>query len=304
MKQIQLGQSNLKVSDIALGCMRMSNLEISEAAKVLDASIAGGINFFDHADIYGGGESEVVFSKAIKELNVSRENLILQSKCGITKQGFNFSKGHIVDSVDGILKRLDTDYLDLLVLHRPDALMEPEEIASAFNELEKNGKVRQFGVSNQNPQQIELLKTAIEQPLVVNQLQFGLKHTGMLDEGFNVNNIYQGEQPSAGLLEYSRREKMTIQAWSPLQYGYFEGVFIGHEKFPELNAALDKLANKYEVSSSAIAIAWISRHPAKMQVLLGSMNVSRIESMIKATDVYLTHEEWYELYKVAGNILP
>ncbi|SPP30024.1 putative oxidoreductase, aldo/keto reductase family protein [Brochothrix thermosphacta] len=304
MKQIQLGQSNLKVSDIALGCMRMSNLEISEAAKVLDASIAGGINFFDHADIYGGGESEVVFSKAIKELNVSRENLILQSKCGITKQGFNFSKGHIVDSVDGILKRLDTDYLDLLVLHRPDALMEPEEIASAFNELEKNGKVRQFGVSNQNPQQIELLKTAIEQPLVVNQLQFGLKHTGMLDEGFNVNNIYQGEQPSAGLLEYSRREKMTIQAWSPLQYGYFEGVFIGHEKFPELNAALDKLANKYEVSSSAIAIAWILRHPAKMQVLLGSMNVSRIESMIKATDVYLTHEEWYELYKVAGNILP
>ncbi|ANZ95418.1 aldo/keto reductase [Brochothrix thermosphacta] len=304
MKQIQLGQSNLKVSDIALGCMRMSSLEISEAAKVLDASIAGGINFFDHADIYGGGESEVVFSKAIKELNVSRENLILQSKCGITKQGFNFSKGHIVDSVDGILKRLDTDYLDLLVLHRPDALMEPEEIASAFNELEKNGKVRQFGVSNQNPQQIELLKTAIEQPLVVNQLQFGLKHTGMLDEGFNVNNIYQGEQPSAGLLEYSRREKMTIQAWSPLQYGYFEGVFIGHEKFPELNAALDKLANKYEVSSSAIAIAWILRHPAKMQVLLGSMNVSRIESMIKATDVYLTHEEWYELYKVAGNILP
>lgn len=304
MKQIQLGQSNLKVSDIALGCMRMSSLEISEAAKVLDASIAGGINFFDHADIYGGGESEVVFSKAIKELNVSRENLILQSKCGITKQGFNFSKGHIVDSVDGILKRLDTDYLDLLVLHRPDALMEPEEIASAFNELEKNGKVRQFGVSNQNPQQIELLKTSIEQPLVVNQLQFGLKHTGMLDEGFNVNNIYQGEQPSAGLLEYSRREKMTIQAWSPLQYGYFEGVFIGHEKFPELNAALDKLANKYEVSSSAIAIAWILRHPAKMQVLLGSMNVSRIESMIKATDVYLTHEEWYELYKVAGNILP
>lgn len=304
MKQIQLGQSNLKVSDIALGCMRMSSLEISEAAKVLDASIAGGINFFDHADIYGGGESEVVFSKAIKELNVSRENLILQSKCGITKQGFNFSKGHIVDSVDGILKRLDTDYLDLLVLHRPDALMEPEEIASAFNELEKNCKVRQFGVSNQNPQQIELLKTAIEQPLVVNQLQFGLKHTGMLDEGFNVNNIYQGEQPSAGLLEYSRREKMTIQAWSPLQYGYFEGVFIGHEKFPELNAALDKLANKYEVSSSAIAIAWILRHPAKMQVLLGSMNVSRIESMIKATDVYLTHEEWYELYKVAGNILP
>lgn len=304
MKQIQLGQSNLKVSDIALGCMRMSSLEISEAAKVLDASIAGGINFFDHADIYGGGESEVVFSKAIKELNVSRENLILQSKCGITKQGFNFSKGHIVDSVDGILKRLDTDYLDLLVLHRPDALMEPEEIASAFNELEKNGKVHQFGVSNQNPQQIELLKTAIEQPLVVNQLQFGLKHTGMLDEGFNVNNIYQGEQPSAGLLEYSRREKMTIQAWSPLQYGYFEGVFIGHEKFPELNAALDKLANKYEVSSSAIAIAWILRHPAKMQVLLGSMNVSRIESMIKATDVYLTHEEWYELYKIAGNILP
>lgn len=304
MKQIQLGQSNLKVSDIALGCMRMSSLEISEAAKVLDASIAGGINFFDHADIYGGGESEVVFSKAVKELNVSRENLILQSKCGITKQGFNFSKGHIVDSVDGILKRLDTDYLDLLVLHRPDALMEPEEIASAFNELEKNGKVRQFGVSNQNPQQIELLKTAVEQPLVVNQLQFGLKHTGMLDEGFNVNNIYQGEQPSAGLLEYSRREKMTIQAWSPLQYGYFEGVFIGHEKFPELNAALDKLANKYEVSSSAIAIAWILRHPAKMQVLLGSMNVSRIESMIKATDVYLTHEEWYELYKVAGNILP
>lgn len=304
MKQITLGKSTLTASDIALGCMRMSSLTNKEAVKVLETAITGGINFFDHADIYGGGTSETVFAEAFKDLGVSRENIMLQSKCGITPTGFNFSKPHIISSVDGILKRLDTDYLDVLVLHRPDALMDPTEIAAAFDELEKQGKVRSFGVSNQNPRQIELLKSAVKQPLLVNQLQFGLKHTGMLDEGFNVNNLSQQAQPTAGLIEYSRLENMTIQAWSPLQYGYFEGVFIGHEDFPELNAALEAVAKKYETTAAAIAIAWILRHPAKMQVLLGSMNPTRISEMIEASDIQLTHEEWYLLYKAAGNVLP
>lgn len=304
MKQITLGNSALTASDIALGCMRMSSLTNTEAVKVLETAITGGINFFDHADIYGAGTSETVFAAAFKDLGVSRENIMIQSKCGITPTGFNFSKPHIISSVDGILKRLDTDYLDMLVLHRPDALMDPTEIAAAFDELEKQGKVRSFGVSNQNPRQIELLKTAVKQPLLVNQLQFGLKHTGMLDEGFNVNNLSQQAQPTAGLIEYSRLENMTIQAWSPLQYGYFEGVFIGHKDFPELNAALEVIATKYETTASAIAIAWILRHPAKMQVLLGSMNPTRISEMIEASDIQLTHEEWYRLYKAAGNVLP
>ncbi|EUJ38987.1 aldo/keto reductase [Brochothrix campestris] len=304
MKQITLGKSTLTASDIALGCMRMSSLTNKEAVKVLETAITGGINFFDHADIYGGGTSETVFAEAFKDLGVSRENIMLQSKCGITPTGFNFSKPHIISSVDGILKRLDTDYLDVLVLHRPDALMDPTEIAAAFDELEKQGKVRSFGVSNQNPLQIELLKSVVKQPLLVNQLQFGLKHTGMLDEGFNVNNLSPQAQPTAGLIEYSRLENMTIQAWSPLQYGYFEGVFIGHEDFPELNAALEVVAKKYETTAAAIAIAWILRHPAKMQVLLGSMNPTRISEMIEASDIQLTHEEWYLLYKAAGNVLP
>lgn len=262
----------MTASQLILGCMRI-NEPGKNPVETIQTAYDHGINFFDHADIYGAGECETIFAKALKETSISRSDIYLQSKVGI-KPGiaFDFSKQHIIKAVEGSLKRLDTDYLDALLLHRPDTLVEPEEVAEAFSQLEKAGKVRAFEVSNQNPGQIELLKTAVKQPLNINQLQFGLKHTGMIDAGINVNMENQaGLVRDGGILEYSRIHDMTIQAWSPFQYGFFEGVFVGNdEKFPELNARLLELAEQYKVMPSGIAVAFINRHPAKIQTVLGS----------------------------------
>ncbi|EFR94687.1 aldo/keto reductase family oxidoreductase, partial [Listeria innocua FSL J1-023] len=218
---------------------------------------------------------------------------------------FDFSKEHIISSVEGSLKRLKTDYLDTLLLHRPDTLFEPEEVAAAFTELEKSGKVRHFGVSNQNPGQIELLKKYVDQELIANQLQFSIMHTGMIDTGFNVNmTIDPSLDRDGGILEYSRLHNMTIQAWSPFQYGFFEGVFLDNDKFPELNKTIDKIAAYKGVTNSAIAVAWIQRHPASFQTVVGTMNPGRIADIAKASDVTLSREEWYEIYRAAGNQLP
>lgn len=306
MKKIKIANTDMTASQLILGCMRI-NESGKNPVETIQTAYDHGINFFDHADIYGDGECETIFSKALKETSISRSDIYLQSKVGI-KPGiaFDFSKQHIIEAVEGSLKRLDTDYLDALLLHRPDTLVEPEEVAEAFSQLEKAGKVRAFGVSNQNPGQIELLKTAVRQPLNINQLQFGLKHTGMIDAGINVNMENQaGLVRDGGILEYSRIHDMTIQAWSPFQYGFFEGVFVGNdEKFPELNARLLELAEQYKVTPSGIAVAFINRHPAKFQTVLGTMTPSRIIEATEAADIVLTREEWYSLYMAAGNILP
>ena len=306
MKKIQIANTDMTASQIILGCMRINEAG-NNPVETIQTAYDHGINFFDHADIYGAGECETIFAQALKETSISRSDIYLQSKVGI-KPGiaFDFSKQHIIEAVEGSLKRLDTDYLDALLLHRPDTLVEPEEVAEAFSQLEKAGKVRAFGVSNQNPGQIELLKTAVKQPLNINQLQFGLKHTGMIDAGINVNMDNQaGLVRDGGILEYSRIHDMTIQAWSPFQYGFFEGVFVGNtEKFPELNARLLELADQYKVTPSGIAAAFINRHPAKMQTILGTMTPSRIIEATEAADIVLTREEWYSLYMAAGNILP
>ncbi len=306
MKKIKIANTDMTASQLILGCMRI-NESGKNPVETIQTAYDHGINFFDHADIYGAGECETIFSKALKETSISRSDIYLQSKVGI-KPGiaFDFSKQHIIEAVEGSLKRLDTDYLDALLLHRPDTLVEPEEVAEAFSQLEKAGKVRAFGVSNQNPGQIELLKTAVKQPLNINQLQFGLKHTGMIDTGINVNMENQaGLVRDGGILEYSRIHDMTIQAWSPFQYGFFEGVFVGNdEKFPELNARLLELAEQYKVTPSGIAVAFINRHPAKFQTVLGTMTPSRIIEATEAADIVLTREEWYSLYMAAGNILP
>ena len=306
MKKIQIANTDMTASQLILGCMRI-NEPGKNPVETIQTAYDHGINFFDHADIYGAGECETIFAKALKETSISRSDIYLQSKVGI-KPGiaFDFSKQHIIKAVEGSLKRLDTDYLDALLLHRPDTLVEPEEVAEAFSQLEKAGKVRAFGVSNQNPGQIELLKTAVKQPLNINQLQFGLKHTGMIDAGINVNMENQaGLVRDGGILEYSRIHDMTIQAWSPFQYGFFEGVFVGNdEKFPELNARLLELAEQYKVTPSGIAVAFINRHPAKIQTGLGTMTPSRIIEATEAADIVLTREEWYSLYMAAGNILP
>ncbi|MFP7170270.1 aldo/keto reductase [Terribacillus sp. 7520-G] len=302
---MKLGTSGLETAPIALGCMRMNDLSKQEAVKVIDASVEAGINLFDHADIYGAGASEEVFAEALKESTVRREDIILQSKCGIRQGFFDFSKEHIVSSVEGILKRLQADHLDILLLHRPDALLEPEEVAEAFRVLKESGKVRNFGVSNHHPYQIELLKQYVKEELIINQLQFSLMHTPLLDAGLNVNmQNRESVMRDSGLLPYSQLNKMTVQAWSPFQFGMMEGVFIDHPDFPEVNAALDELAGRYDVSKSAIAIAWILRHPANIQAVVGSMNPERIQSICKAQDVQLTREEWYELYRAAGNNVP
>lgn len=302
MKKIQFGHSNEEVSAVALGLMRVDGAE--DPVAVIETAYEHGITFFDHADIYNQGKSEEVFGDALKKTSIEREDIFIQSKCGIIPgEMYNFSKEHIIESVEGSLKRLDTDYLDALLLHRPDILMEPTEVAEAFNQLEKEGKVRHFGVSNFNPGQVELLKKAVNQPLQVNQLQFGLMHTGMINSGINVNRIEDASvDHDGGILEYSRLQDMTIQAWSPYQGP--NGVFIGDKELPELNEKLKELAEKYGTTPTGLASTWILRHPANMQIIAGTMNLGRIEQIAKAAEIEMAREDWYALYRVAGNDLP
>lgn len=302
MKKITFGQSKEEVSAVVLGIMRVNTAE--NPVDVLETAVDNGITFFDHADIYNDGESERIFADALKKTSINRKDLFVQSKTGIVKgKMYDFSKTHILESVDGILERLETDYLDSLLLHRPDTLMEPTEIAEAFHTLEKEGKVRHFGVSNFNPGQVELLKTAVDQPLQANQLQFGLMHTGMVDSGINVNRKEQAAiDHDGGILEYSRRTQMTIQAWSPYQGP--NGVFIGDKALPELNELLREMAEKYGTTPTGLASTWILRHPANMQVIAGTMNSERIKQIAQASEIELSREDWYSLYKAAGNKLP
>lgn len=305
MRTIKLGKSDLHVPVIAVGCMRINNLSKPEAERFVHTALENGANFFDHADIYGGGTCEEIFADAIHMNETVREKIILQSKCGIRKGMFDFSKEHILDSVDGILKRLKTDYLDVLLLHRPDALVEPEEVAEAFNKLYSSGKVRNFGVSNQNPMQIQLLQKFLDQPIIANQLQLSITNTNMISTGIHVNMLDEAAVNRDGsVLDFCRLNDITIQPWSPFQYGFFEGVFLDNEKFPELNAKINEIAEKYGVTNTTIALSWILRHPAHMQPVTGTMNIERLMDCIKAADIYLTREEWYEIYRAAGNILP
>lgn len=305
MKSINIGNGSLAASEISLGCMRIAGLSPADASRLIGTAIDCGIDFFDHADIYGGGKSEEVFAEALSAMPGARDRILLQSKCGIRHGFFDFSKEHILSSVEGSLKRLKTDRLDALLLHRPDTLMEPEEVAEAFTALRRAGKVLHFGVSNQNPLQMELLGRYVQQPLEINQLQFSAMHTGMIDAGINVNMKVDGSVArDGGILEYCRLKGVTIQPWSPFQYGFFEGAFLGNAKFPGLNAKIGELAAKYAVPDTAIAIAWILRHPAKMQPIVGTTNPERLRDICKASDVNLTRQEWYEVYRAAGNELP
>lgn len=302
MYQIQLGKSGMQVPAVAVGCMRIKNLSEKEVAAFVNTALENGANFFDHADIYGAGKSEELFGKAI--LPGMRENIFIQTKCGICKGWYDFSYEHIVSSVEGSLKRLGTDYIDVLLLHRPDALMEPQEVARAFSHLKETGKVRHFGVSNHNPYQIQLLQNALDMPLCANQLQFGVMHTPMIQAGINVNRLDEGATVrDGGVLDYCRLHQITIQPWSPMQR-VGEGCFIDHEKFPELNETLQRLGDEYGVSKTTMAFAWILRHPAKMQPITGTTNPSRLVECLKATEIQITRRQWYEIYRAAGNALP
>ncbi|MEZ3508009.1 MAG: aldo/keto reductase [Lachnospiraceae bacterium] len=302
---IKMGGSSIAASAIIMGCMRIGEKSPQDVNTLIAKSLELGINTFDHADLYGGGASEEVFAKAMALGQVKREEIVLQSKCGICPGYYDLSKEHIMTSAEQILKRLHTDYLDVLLLHRPDTLMEPEEVAAAFDELHTSGKVKAFGVSNMNSMQIEYLQSCLPWKLIINQLQFGAAHTGMVDSGLNVNMRKEaGIDRDGSVLEYCRMRDITIQTWSSLQYGFFEGTFLNNEKYPELNQVLERIAEENNTTAGAAAIAWILRHPAKMQAVIGTTNAERLGKIAEASRINLTRQEWYEIYCAAGNVLP
>ncbi|BBJ27446.1 aldo/keto reductase [Athalassotoga saccharophila] len=304
MRTIEIGNGEIRSSEIALGCMRIADMSVKDVSKLINTALEEGINFFDHADIYGGGRSEEVFGMALKEVK-EREKIFIQTKCGIRDGYYDFSKDHILEAVEGSLRRLKTDYIDVLLLHRPDALVDPEEVAEAFSILHSSGKVRNFGVSNHNPMQIELLSQYLNQRIIINQLQLSITNTGMIDAGLNVNmQIDKSIDRDGSVLDYCRISGITIQAWSPFQYGFFDGVFLDNPKFKTLNDEIDKVAKNYDVPKSAIPIAWILRHPAKIQPVIGTTNPKHLREICQASNVNLTRKEWYDLYKAAGNKLP
>jgi predicted oxidoreductase len=307
MKTLKLGTSSLEAPVIAVGCFRMSRLNPAEAERFVAAALEEGACFFDHADVYGEGRCEEIFAQALHMNAGVREKVILQSKCGILpgRSGYDFSKEHILEAVDGSLKRLKTDYLDVLLLHRPDALVEPEEVAEAFDILESSGKVRYFGVSNHNSMQIQLLKRYLRQPLIANQLQLSIVNATMISAGINVNMGNESAVMRDGsVLDFCRLSDITVQAWSPFQYGLIEGVFLGSDRFPKLNAKIAELAQKYGAPDTAIVLAWIMRHPANIQPVTGTMNERRLRDCCRAADIRLSREEWYEVYRAAGNEIP
>ena len=305
MRYLDWGEDGRKVSVIGIGCMRMDDLPAAKVDAVVDAALECGINFFDHADIYGDGECETRFGKALRRKPSLRDSLFIQSKCSIREGLYDFSAPYIISSVEGILSRLGTDHIDSLLLHRPDALMEPEEVQMAFSRLYGEGKVLSFGVSNFNRFQMELLQSGLSFTIMADQMQFSLAHTPMIDEGINVNTMFDGAvMRTAGTLEYCRMHGIAVQTWSPMQKGFFGGVFLGDPEYSGLNGVLERLAGQYGVSPDTIAYAWLLRYPARMQVITGTMNPQRIASAARAADIGLTREEWYELYTAAGNELP
>lgn len=308
MNRINLPYGLENVSRLILGCMRMPDLSIDKAAEMVKTSMDLGINFFDNATCYTDGVAEERFGEAWTKAGIARDRFILQTKCGLCfdRYEFDWRRETILSSVDDSLRRMKTDYLDILLLHRPDLLYEPEEVAAAFDALEKSGKVRHFGVSNVPPMMLEVLKHTVKQPLIINQIQLSLEQSQLIDAAFYMNNLTteRSIDRDNGLLDYCRLHNITIQAWSPLQYGMFGGCFIDDPKYPELNAALAELAEKYHVTKAAIALAWILRHPAQMQVIVGTMNPRHLEESAAATQVSLTHHEWYQLYLAAGKFLP
>ena len=308
MRYITLGQDNKELSEIVLGMMRIKDKSVKEVEELVETALSVGINAFDLADIYGRGRCEELLGLVLKNRPDLREKMWIQSKCGIRIEEFtyfDFSKEYILQSVDGILERLQVDYLDSLLLHRPDALMESDQVAEAFDLLYKQGKVRDFGVSNQNPMMMELLKKDVKQPLAVNQLQLSAAFTPGFESGFHVNmEDSQAAMRDGSIFEYCKLHDVVIQAWSVLQFGYFKGNFVGNEKFQALNQVLDRLAFKYGVTPSTIAISWILRYPAKMQAVVGTTNPKHLREVSQAANFSLTRKEWYEIYLAAGNNLP
>ncbi|HEY3547099.1 MAG TPA: aldo/keto reductase [Propionicimonas sp.] len=311
MKTFTMPGTDLVVPAVVTGVMRIQEKSDEQVRALFDASLDAGITFFDHADIYGDGAAhgcEARFAEALQLTAAQREEIVLQTKAGIVKDGpyFDFSYEHIIEAVEGSLAALRTDHVDILLLHRPDALVEPEEVARAFDELADAGKVRYFGVSNHTPAQIELLKRYVRQPLVANQVQLSITHAPIIAQGVAMNmvGLEQSISRDLGILDYCRLHDITLQAWSPFQAGFFTGVFLGNPDYPELNAVIDRLAAAYDAQPEAIATAWLTRHPAQLQVVLGTTSPARVTAAAKGADIVLTRPDWYELYRAAGHLVP
>ncbi|MBE7044384.1 MAG: aldo/keto reductase family oxidoreductase [Ruminococcaceae bacterium] len=305
MKYINTYSKDVKVSQIALGCMRIADMNVNEAEHYIQHALECGYNYFDHADIYGNGACEAVFGKVLAKNPALRERIVIQTKCGIRPGMYDFSKEHILYSVEQSLKRLGVEKIDVLLLHRPDLLMEPEVVAEAFDELEQSGKVQAFGVSNHSALQIELLQKYVKQPLTINQMQLSVVNAGMVSSGANVNlRNEDGVNYDGYLRDYCRLHEITVQPWSPLQHGFIAGAFLGNDAFSELNQEISQMAEKYQVTDTAMAIAWLLRLPEQMQPIVGSINEKRIAEIAKASEIELSREDWYKIYLKAGYRLP
>jgi predicted oxidoreductase len=319
MEMIKIPHTDLNVARLAVGCMGLGgglapDTQLTadherQARELLDAAEEIGANFFDHADIYGRGRSEEVFGRVLKQRPSLRDRIVIQSKCGIrwadeppgTPQRFDFSRDHILESVDGILRRLSTDRLDILLLHRPDALWEGEEIAEAFQKLHHSGKVRYFGVSNQNRFQMEYLQSFLLDPLVANQVEMSLLHNGFVEAGISFNqNSPRYPDGWEGTMEYCRMSGVLLQAWSPLAQGVLMGNVDGQPENIRRTAALvQQYAQQHETTPEALLLAWLLRHPAKIQPVLGTSRPGRLRACAKALSVSLSREEWYSLFAAA-----
>lgn len=311
MRTFTLPHTDVSAPNVVLGLMRIAEKSDDEIRELVRTARDAGIDFVDHADVYGREmhECERRFAEALALTPSQRDEITIQTKCGIVREGpyFDFSYEHIVASVEESLRALRTDRIDVLLLHRPDALVEPDEVARAFDELEAAGKVRAFGVSNHTPMQIELLKKSVRQPVVANQLQLSITHAALVTQGMAANMVGEDQsvtRDGGGILDYCRLHDITVQAWSPFQAGFFTGTFLGSADHPELNAVIDRLAAKYDVPPIAIATAWITRHPARMQVVLGTTTPERVAGAALGSDLPLTRAEWYELLRAAGHIVP
>ncbi|WP_295838107.1 aldo/keto reductase [uncultured Microbacterium sp.] len=312
MRSVPLGSTGLSVPNVVAGMMRIDGKSDAEVRDLYEAARGAGIDFFDHADIYARSlhSAEERFAQALRLSPSERSEIRLQTKAGIVREGpfFDFSFDHLVSSVEASLRALQTDYVDVLLLHRPDALVEPDEVARAFDHLESSGKVRAFGVSNHTPRQIDLLRTRVRQPIVANQVQLSIAHAPLVMQGVAANMESAAQsvvRDGGGLVEYCRVEGITLQAWSPLQGTRGDGgVFIDHPDYPELNELLRELAESYAVTPLAVAVAWITRHPADMQVVLGTTTPSRVTEAAAGSDLRLTRSEWYALVRAAGYLVP
>lgn len=309
MKLVPFGSATAPA--VIAGMMRIDDKDDAHIRTLYATAREAGIDFFDHADIYGGRmhHCEARFADALRLSPSERDEIVIQTKCGIVPAAgmFDFSYEHIVGQVEGSLAALRTDHLDVLLLHRPDILVEPDEVARAFDHLEAAGKVKAFGVSNHTPRQIDLLRTAVAQPLVANQLQLSITHAPILAQPVAANMAAHEQsvvRDGGGIVDYCRINGITVQAWSPFQDGFSHGVFLGNPEYAELNAVIDRLAGAYGVTPIAIATAWITRHPAGMQVVLGSTTPHRVREAAAGADIELTRAEWYELFRAAGHLLP